>query len=75
MTTMTSSAAAIELRRAYKRWLEMFWEGHTTLAQIVTEDFPDAEDMEARPTRYEVDAMRDLAQSVAALVVGYEQRG
>lgn len=70
--TMTTNAAAIELRRAYRQWLARFWEGHTTLAQIVEEDFPDGEDPEARPTRYEVDAMRDLAQRMSELVAGRE---
>lgn len=52
--------------------MDSFWEKSASLAQIVTEDFPDPEDVEARPTRYHVDAMRDLALRVGELVEGYD---
>lgn len=68
----TTAAARIELRREYRRWVGEFWRTHTTLAQIVVEDFPDADDAEAEVTRYDVDAMRDLALRVGALVEGYD---
>lgn len=73
MTTITPSAAWIELRREYKKWLDKFWQNHTSLAQIVVEDFPDAEDVEVRPTRYDVDSMRDLALRMGELVEGRER--
>lgn len=68
---MTPNAKQIELRREYQKWLTMFLQAHTTLSQIVSEDFPDPA---AEVTQYHVDAMRDLAQNMNAMVAGYDQR-
>lgn len=70
---MMTAARRIELRREYREWVRMFWERNTALAQIVVEEFPDADDAEAEVTRYDVDALRDLALRVGALVEGYER--
>ena len=67
-----STVGQVELRKEYRRWVERFWEKSTRLAQIVTEDFPDPDDVEARPTRYQVDAMRDLALRIGELSEGYD---
>ena len=69
--TMTA-ARQIELRREYREWVGRFWECSMTLSQIVVEEFPDADDAEDEVTRYDVDAMRDLALRVGALVEGYD---
>lgn len=70
---MMTAARRIELRREYREWVRMFWERNTALSQIVVEEFPDADDAEDEVTRYDVDAMRDLALRVGALVEGYER--
>lgn len=72
MTTTTTAAARIELRREYQKWAREFWGVHTTLSQIVLEDFPDPDDPAAEPSRYHVDAMRGLSAALGALVEGYE---
>lgn len=64
----------IALRREYQQWVARFWQNHTTLSQIVLEDFPDPDDASKQPTQYHVAAMRDLAQSEGALVAGYEHQ-
>lgn len=71
---MMTAARLIELRRAYREWVGRFWECSTALSQIVVEEFPDPDDGEAEVTRYDVDAMRDLALRVGALVEGYDAR-
>ena len=43
----------------------------TTLQQIVIDDFPDGDNEAIAPTRYQVDAVRDLGNRVGALVEGY----
>lgn len=68
----TTATRRIELRRAYREWVGRFWECSTALSQIVVEEFPDADDAEDEVTRYDVDAMRDLALRVGALVEGYD---
>lgn len=68
----TTAAAQVELRKEFRKWLDLFWKNNASLAQVVTEDFPDPDDGEARPTRYDVDSIRDLAQRIGALVEGYE---
>lgn len=66
---MTPQAQAL-VNKEYNRWLDAFWERSATLAQIVTEDFPP----EGGPaTRYHVDAMRDIAARIGALLEGYER--
>ena len=71
----TTAAARIEMRRQYREWANRFWQNHTALSQIVLEDFPDPDDLEAQPTRYQLDAMRDLALRQGALIEGYEHCG
>lgn len=68
MTTVSD-----ELRRQYAAAVKQFWEVHTTLSQVVMEDFPDPDDPEARPQRYHLDTIRDLALREGALVEGYER--
>ncbi len=71
---MVTKAAEIKLRREFQKWVKAFWKNHTTLSQVVIEDFSDPDDPETRPTRYEVDAIRDLALREGALVEGYEKQ-
>ncbi len=66
------ATAGEELLRQYAAAVERFWDVHTTLSQVVIEDFPNPDDPAARPTRYHLDAMRDLALRAGALVEGYE---
>lgn len=70
----TQAAAEIALRCEYKKWVNEFWRIHTSLSQIIIEDFPDPDDAEARPTRYHVDAIRGLALQEGALTQGYERQ-
>ena len=57
---------------AYRDVWSTFWGNVTALQQIVIEDFPDgAPGVAITPTRYQVDAVRDLGQRVGALVEGY----
>ena len=56
---------------AYRAALSMFWGNMTALEQIVEEDFPDGANEAIAPTRYQVDAIRDLGNRVGALVEGY----
>lgn len=37
--TTTVAARRIELMRAYREWVRLFWERNTTLAQIVVEGY------------------------------------
>lgn len=48
-----------------------FWSNLATLQQIVQEDFPDGDADDITPTRYQVDALRDLAGRLGALVAGH----
>lgn len=70
---MTTVAGQIELGKEYRKWVNRFWEKNTELAQVVVEDFPDPDDAKARPTRYDVDSMRDLALRMGELVEGHER--
>ena len=56
---------------AYRAALSAFWGNMTALEQIVEEDFPDGANEAIAPTRYQVDAIRDLGNRVGALVEGY----
>ena len=56
---------------AYRDVWAMFWGNMTALEQIVEEDFPDGANEAIAPTRYQVDAIRDLGNRVGALVEGY----
>lgn len=56
---------------AYRAALSMFWGNMTALEQIVEEDFPDGANETIAPTRYQIDAIRDLSNRVGALVEGY----
>lgn len=68
---ITEAARQIENRRAYREWARRFWGDITALTQIAVEDFPDPDDATAEVTRYHVDAMRDLALQIGALIVNY----
>ncbi len=56
---------------AYRDVWSRFWGNVTALQQIVIEDFPDGDNEDCAPTRYQVDAIRDLGNRVGALVEGY----
>jgi len=56
---------------AYRAAWATFWGNVTALTQIVEEDFPDGDGRAIAPTRYQVDAIRDLSNRVGALVEGY----
>ena len=56
---------------AYRAAWATFWGNVTALTQIVEEDFPDGASDAIAPTRYQVDAIRDLGNRVGALVEGY----
>ena len=55
---------------AYRAAWATFWGNVTALTQIVEEDFPDGDGRGIAPTRYQVDAIRDLGNRVGALVEG-----
>jgi len=71
MATATPTTAINEA--AYRQAWSRFWGNMTALEQIVTEDFPDGDAADIAPTRYQVDAVRDLAARVGALVEGYSE--
>jgi hypothetical protein len=71
MPRVTAEARQLANVEAYRAVWLAFWENVTTLEQIVMEDFPDGADVTIEPTRYQVDAMRDLGNRVGALVEGY----
>lgn len=56
---------------AYRFAWSLFWGNMTALEQIVAEEFPDGDAEGLAPTRYEVDALRDLAGRLGALVEGH----
>lgn len=68
-----SHAAELELRKRYREAYRRVLELQTTLVQIVSEDFPDPDAADCRPTRYQVDALNGLAASLSALVEGHER--
>ena len=71
MSRLTPDARQAANVDAYKAALSMFWGNMTALEQIVEEDFPDGANEAIAPTRYQVDAIRDLGNRVGALVEGY----
>jgi hypothetical protein len=71
MPRVTAEAKQAANVDAYKAALSVFWGNMTALEQIVEEDFPDGANETIAPTRYQVDAMRDLGNRVGALVEGY----
>ena len=71
MPRLTPDARQVANVEAYKTALSMFWGNMTALEQIVIEDFPDGASDAIAPTRYQVDAIRDLGNRVGALVEGY----
>jgi hypothetical protein len=73
VTAVELTAAQVELRRVYRVWYDQFRAVSRLLDRIVAEDFPNPDDEAAEPTRYDVDAMRDLAGQLGALVVGRER--
>jgi hypothetical protein len=56
---------------AYKDAWARFWGSVTALEQIVVEAFPDGDAAGIEPTRFQVDALRDLGNRVGALVEGW----
>ena len=77
MPRLTPDARQAANVDAYKAALSMFWGNMTALEQIVEEDFPDGANETIAPTRYQVDAVRDLqlehgfkAGDVTAVAVG-----
>lgn len=74
MKTMTADEARdAALRQAYRVVYYNVLGELTAITQLVTEEYPDP-DGDARPTRYHVDALRDLAGRLSALVWSYERR-
>ena len=71
MSRVTAEAQQAANVAAYRAAMSAFWGNMTALERIVTEDFPDAIDGTTAPTRYQVDAIRDLGNRVGALVEGY----
>jgi hypothetical protein len=71
MPRLTPDARQAANVDAYKAALSAFWGNMTALEQIVEEDFPDGANETIAPTRYQVDAIRDLGNRVGALVEGY----
>jgi len=63
------------LRREYWRaWFDVHG-ALTAITQVVTEDFPDPDDGDARPIqRYDLDMVRGLAGALSALVERYERQ-
>ena len=71
MPRVTAEAQQAANVAAYRAVWATFWGNVTTLQQIVEEDFPDGAGDGIAPTRYQVDAVRDLGNRVGALVEGY----
>ena len=71
MPRLTPDARQAVNADAYRAAWAAFWGNVTALEQIVTEDFPDGGKKGIAPTRYQVDAIRDLGNRVGALVEGY----
>ena len=68
---MTDNAQQAANVAAYRAVWSMFWGNVTALQQIVEEDFPDGAGDAIAPTRYQVDAVRDLGNRIGAWVEGY----
>ena len=71
MPRVTAEAKQAANVDAYRAAMSAFWGNMTALQQIVEEDFPDGANETITPTRYQVDAIRDLGNRVGALVEGY----
>ena len=71
MPRLTAEAKQAANVDAYRAVWSAFWGNVTALQQIVIEDFPDGDNETIAPTRYQVDAIRDLGNRVGALVEGY----
>lgn len=71
MPRVTAEAQQAANVAAYRAVWATFWGNVTALQQIVEEDFPDGAGDGIAPTRYQVDAVRDLGNRVGALVEGY----
>ena len=71
MPRVTAEAQQAANVAAYRIVWSAFWGNVTALQQIVIEDFPDGASDAIAPTRYQVDAIRDLGNRVGALVEGY----
>ena len=68
---MTADDKAAQRLTAYRVAWATFWVNMAALGAIVTEDFPDGGKDGIAPTKYQVDAIRDLGNRVGALVEGY----
>ena len=71
MPRVTAEAQQAANVAAYRAVWATFWGNVTALQQIVEEDFPDGAGDAIAPTRYQVDAVRDLGNRIGALVEGY----
>ena len=70
MIATQNEAAAAALRRAYAvEWYGVH-SALTAIDQLLADDFPPPEG-DTPPTRYQVDALRALRSSLAALVEGW----
>jgi hypothetical protein len=65
--------AQAELAKQYRNTLSRFYGFLTAVEQIVIEDFPDRDAPAIEVTRYHVDALAGLTQSLSALVEGYSR--
>ena len=68
---MTADDKTAQRLTAYRVAWATFWTNMASLGAIVTEDFPDGGKDGIAPTKYQVDAIRDLGNRVGALVEGY----
>lgn len=56
---------------AYRAAWATFWANMATLGDIVTGDFPDGGKDGIAPTRYQVEAVKDLGSRIRMLIEGY----
>lgn len=70
--TARRAVGTVANAEAYRQAWRLFWASLDELEAIVRGDFPNAEAAGVAPTRYQVDALRDLGNRLAALVEGYE---
>jgi hypothetical protein len=69
---MTADDKAAQRLAAYRAAWATFWANMATLGGIVTEDFPDGGKDGIVPTKYQVEAIKDLGNRLGALVEGYQ---
>ena len=56
---------------AYRAAWAAFWGNMAALGAIVAEDFPDGGKEGISPTRYQVEAVKDLGNRIGMLIEGY----